>query len=362
MAKSAPNTKVEDVLSSVRRLVSEEIPRNERPVLPEGAGALVLTNAQRIESNASVRIAGRTLEERIAELEAAVGETANDDEFEPDGSEDQAQHRPDRIVYTRPPESAESDQMQRNTLRLSQIALIDTGPDTEEADEQVDVPLPFRSKAGVASDDDGTPGEPSEAPMAEDVKETLTAAEVHIFTSPDDEIERIEARLNGEPEPVRPAEPKLETPHTEEDKDEVPVLAETQGEDNPPEDQELSEDDVVITPVIEEDAPDSDSADVLELSSEATDAAFQADLEDAVAASVNIEDDEPEAMGVETDIAEEAIEDAVIDVLDEEDLRPIVARMVREELQGELGERITRNVRKLVRREILRALAARDAE
>ena len=46
--------------------------------------------------------------------------------------------------------------------------------------------------------------------------------------------------------------------------------------------------------------------------------------------------------------------------LDEEALRELVSEMVRSELQGELGDRITRNVRKLVRREIHRALASRD--
>lgn len=46
--------------------------------------------------------------------------------------------------------------------------------------------------------------------------------------------------------------------------------------------------------------------------------------------------------------------------LDEDGLRDLVASIVREELQGPLGERITRNVRKLVRREIHRALAAHD--
>lgn len=50
------------------------------------------------------------------------------------------------------------------------------------------------------------------------------------------------------------------------------------------------------------------------------------------------------------------------DVLDEEALRDLVSDIVREELQGALGERITRNVRKLVRREIHRALAAQDLE
>lgn len=47
-------------------------------------------------------------------------------------------------------------------------------------------------------------------------------------------------------------------------------------------------------------------------------------------------------------------------LLDDEALRQMVADIVREELQGALGERITRNVRKLVRREIQIALAARD--
>lgn len=46
--------------------------------------------------------------------------------------------------------------------------------------------------------------------------------------------------------------------------------------------------------------------------------------------------------------------------LDEDSLRELVADIVRSELQGALGERITRNVRKLVRREIHRALAAQD--
>lgn len=49
-------------------------------------------------------------------------------------------------------------------------------------------------------------------------------------------------------------------------------------------------------------------------------------------------------------------------ILDEEALRDLVAEIVRQELQGALGERITRNVRKLVRREIHRALAAQELE
>ncbi|RLJ60542.1 hypothetical protein BCF46_0744 [Litoreibacter meonggei] len=49
-------------------------------------------------------------------------------------------------------------------------------------------------------------------------------------------------------------------------------------------------------------------------------------------------------------------------VIDEAVLRDLVAEIVRQELTGELGERITRNVRKLVRREIHRALLTREFE
>ncbi len=49
-------------------------------------------------------------------------------------------------------------------------------------------------------------------------------------------------------------------------------------------------------------------------------------------------------------------------ILDEEALRDLVSEIVRSELQGALGERITRNVRKLVRREIHRALTAQELE
>lgn len=65
-------------------------------------------------------------------------------------------------------------------------------------------------------------------------------------------------------------------------------------------------------------------------------------------------------------------EDAVMDpadaddaddgFIDEDALRDMVVAILREELRGELGDRITHNVRKLVRREINRALTAQDFE
>jgi hypothetical protein len=47
-------------------------------------------------------------------------------------------------------------------------------------------------------------------------------------------------------------------------------------------------------------------------------------------------------------------------ILDEARLRAMVRDILRQELQGPLGERITHNIRKLVRAEIARALAARE--
>jgi len=49
-------------------------------------------------------------------------------------------------------------------------------------------------------------------------------------------------------------------------------------------------------------------------------------------------------------------------LLNDEDLRTLISAIVREELQGTTGERITRSVRKLVRNEINRAMATRELE
>lgn len=46
--------------------------------------------------------------------------------------------------------------------------------------------------------------------------------------------------------------------------------------------------------------------------------------------------------------------------IEDDELAGLVRRMITEELRGELGEQVTRNIRKLVRSEIDRALAAKD--
>ena len=68
---------------------------------------------------------------------------------------------------------------------------------------------------------------------------------------------------------------------------------------------------------------------------------------------------EPDTSGQTEPVDDDDLDDSA-GFVSEELLREIVRDMIRDELQGTLGERITRNVRKLVRAEISRALASRD--
>ena len=76
----------------------------------------------------------------------------------------------------------------------------------------------------------------------------------------------------------------------------------------------------------------------------------------------NAEGDNAETVEVDVEPQQATSSQVVDELLDENALRDIVRETVREELQGALGERITRNVRKLIRSEIHRALAAQELE
>jgi hypothetical protein len=90
------------VLESIRRLLSDGQPveRKSGAAPVTGSEKLLLTPALRVGETApepQVTAAAWSLEERIAELEAAVGDRP--DEWEPDGSEDVDQERPNRFVF-----------------------------------------------------------------------------------------------------------------------------------------------------------------------------------------------------------------------------------------------------------------------
>ena len=103
-------------------------------------------------------------------------------------------------------------------------------------------------------------------------------------------------------------------------------------------------------------------------------APYEDAMDEAVVEESNVlhaEDAWPQSQACQTPVAEEvATSTAVVQTfaqddtpaleIDEETLRQMVVDIVRQELQGALGERITRNVRKLVRREIHRMLISQD--
>ncbi len=398
MADSAPDPKVEDVLSSVRRLVSQELPKREvsKPVVPD-AGALVLTSKDRIEADPKARHETRSLEERIAELEAAVDNSSS--EFEPDGSEDQSQHRPDRIVFTRPRPSDEV-RRRRTTLRLSEIALIETGPAVEvETEKEPQVAFRHEPARPREKQDVQKSAGADEAPMAEDVP-TLPAstAELHAFSDdPDDVVARIEARIEqgGEAPQSLPIEaPAAKATNDPEDDarftaalSAAVAASQLVGESDESSDNEtgdtLRPEDAAAPVAAEEktnaaelsvsgpagatrraqlvrDAAVSPSIIAAEPSTEA-----KPQLEVAQAGETPPEaEQEPVGQkgGSASDSATATAAAALDELPTEEALRLLVARLMREELQGKLGERMTQNIRKLVRREVKRVLEARNLD
>lgn len=94
----------------------------------------------------------------------------------------------------------------------------------------------------------------------------------------------------------------------------------------------------------------------------ATEAATDADTAWADAAEADVIAELSDEIETEAILRMDSASDFEERAFDEEMMRDLVRDMIREELQGTLGERITRNVRKLVRAEIARALAVRDFE
>lgn len=308
----------------------------------------MLTDAQRVERPVSKGLAAKSLEDRIAELEAAV--SSREDEYEPDGSEDQAQHRPDRIVYTRPPTEAEQASARNDALRLNRLSLVEPAdvPDAEDDIEQSVETVAFRHTAPREEPDTSATTEADqEAPMAEDVAEPRRErAEVRPFHDPDAMLDRFGARMDA-----GDVQPAVVDTHPD-GFSEQPATFET--------DVDVVEEQPVEALSSEAVAPDSQD-----------DPEFEEALNEALHskpdAAEPVEAEEPgKPLDAETEQADPvpvaAVSEISLDDIDEDVLRPIVAKLIREELQGELGERITRNVRKLVRREILRAINAREFE
>jgi hypothetical protein len=317
MPDSMSNTEIEDVLSSIRRLVTEDHGPIQRQTAPS-ADKLVLTPALRIQPSPSevrpsfgasepLRLvaalgpdpSGPPSHQAAAALEAAL--QGHRDDWEPDGTE--------VVASTR--WSVEWD-------------------------------------ATIADEADAPGREPRDAPVAEALKPPSSLAEAE------------EA-----PAGQGAAEDDIWDDFLAEHRS-APLLAAKQAEPWRPARHRGAETDGVGAGPVEtaSDRSAEPSADV----------APNATAEPAVAMVLSdmdgeAEDDDsawsasapldPQDARLDDGLSGPAAED-VLPNLDEELLRDLIRDVLREELQGELGERITRNVRKLVRAELARALTARD--
>lgn len=380
MAESVSDQKVEDMLSSVRRLVSSELPRNQRPRMKETGSALVLTEAHRVEPKAPIQgQRGMTLEERIAELEAAVAGQSS--EWEPDGSEDQDEHRPDRIVF-RPSRQRDEDEARR-PLRLSEISKIETGPAVEDTQPSAESADGLDSVA--VSFDRGEYSPASAEDAAADGQSAVVTAEVDPKKDP-----APPAELAGDPfadaiaRDVAAVVAEMSKTAAMEDNDFQAVLAEavldpaeTRSTDRqvagqPESLEEAAQDrvedvgadhEVASTPLeVSADAAHEESEP--QTAPEVGDPAPDVDAHEeqgAHSASLATGDDTSREQRAR-DLAGEDVGTENLLTLTPQQLRLLISSMIRDELQGELGERITRNVRKLVRQEVHRALSVRDLE
>ncbi len=188
MPDPVKNAEIEDVLSSIRRLVADDAPAPmEPPATPkaEGADKLVLTPALRIqpqeskaEEPAKAEAAPTddweevTLEDRIAELEAAVA--SSDEEYEPDGSE---------LEASAP--AMDLSAFEDDTFELSPEHVVAPEPEPEaEAVEEVEVEEPEVAEAEAAEAVEDAVEEAGEEP-AEAMSET---SEDNVF---DDELSEV---------------------------------------------------------------------------------------------------------------------------------------------------------------------------
>jgi hypothetical protein len=361
------NVEIEDVLSSIRRLVSEETHvlkarKPDRLMLtpafrvaePKAAAAMPTAEARPVaevrpvaEAKARLEPSARvSLEDRIAALEAQIGGTADD--FEPDGSEDQAQHIPRsmfRTVRDEPPAPPE----------VEAPAAEEPAAHALEA-EFVFVANKPTSAAEVLAALERKVAERAQGPsIAERFAEPLT--DLDAAPARPDTVLPTRPGVAAEGRAARPSRPELvaDAPRADvvdEPTDDVPteaVVVEGSTAPVPPDEAEATG-----TPrpeVVAEAPPDPDPLEVLRAALPGSPEPDEVDdlLADGASATPVRRD---AGMSVQ-------VEEALID---EEALREIVGSLVREELRGELGERITRNVRRLIRREIHRALTLQGME
>lgn len=405
MSDPQTNPDIEDVLSSIRRLVSEHAKpaQTARGHVPEDdAGRLVLTPAL-----------------RVAEPERDIGPALSPD----DEASGEAETPTERAAWAGDAEGDPSDPEGANegepALDLGAWAEEadsegeDAGPTDQEAEDDAEAETPPEDAARDAGQDGSdAPGDDDAPDAAAWMYDADTAPGASVppdggrpHASLEATIAELEAVINRSGERWEPEADDAVLEHTEAmpwedwtgdeeatDSVSAPEEARAHGDDIGAADASAPDDDAIPAqkaPEVTEDSDDPDWTDAAEearaampddadMSAAQEEPTEEAEHWDAPAdpgpepygahvhrlhgrpENIGYPDDEDELPPVSSEAFDLFNDDEA--VLDEDMLRDLVAEIVRQELQGALGERITRNVRKLVRREIHRALASQELE
>ncbi|MEM9584985.1 MAG: hypothetical protein AAGA08_17880 [Pseudomonadota bacterium] len=392
---------VEDVLSSIRRLVTDTSKeRRERDEVaetsePAEAGsrpdALVLTSALRIDEPEAPETSAEnvTTPSELESLRRAVLGDYDDDEDEPD-LQIEASASTTAPWSAKPPEDYYEDEpVEPLDAPVSEFST-DTpeedsddetsseahAEDTADVEETVDVleeELEQDAQASAIETEEAelqdTDAE-RQSPSAEE--HAAPSAEIHAFDAgafeaiADDAEQDEDLAADAPSEDIEEhAEKVADAEELSEDDDAAEAAEDAVAELDEP---EPAHDEITGAEThdpqeeLAEFETHSDGHDEVETVGIASFLRSSAQPRDGLAAGFDVEepdtatmfdDDEDDAPKVDLGDMDEA-------VIDEEMLRDLVAEIVREELTGAMGERITRNVRKLVRREIHRAMVARE--
>ena len=386
---------IEDVLASVRRLVSDHAPSRDEAAqaelpapmsdvapAPAQAEALVLTPSFRVTDPEDPWVPVQTSEEAETPLEEGASaedlvsdivtadatpetvESVSDDaDWQPDdrlasfdavGDADAAS-MPQEWVDDHSDEASEDDIA--DLIRLDGSDATTSDFESETGDENWPESGVEAALLTLVARRDPAP-EAKEQPEAEATNDDTETAEASVAETPEDsdvlklvpEMEDDEAQDEVTSDDVAAdTVPSQGDVHLDPEHQDEAIEAETEIVDA---EADSSPD---VTPIFAR-AAEGDTAEiVIDELAEDESTAEDALTEDAPAEEPPVEDlgDTPSPFTFpETDEG----------ILDEDTLREIIVDVVREELQGVLGQRITRNVRKMVRREIRLALAAEDLE
>ncbi|RWR30810.1 hypothetical protein D2T29_11690 [Sinirhodobacter populi] len=372
--KAENDREIEDVLASIRRLVSQDSKPEPRPaVVAVSAEAppvvaqpdadtdgsfLLLTPAQRIgeaPQTAPVPPAESTLVDELSRLENSIAEMEASVSA---ASADLPERAPvAEIAETNVISIAPAPRVQVEAPREVAEA---KAPVAEAVEEVVaSAPVAAQEPAGVPQPEPVAVSVPAAEPVA--VAEPEPAGAPALTTAPEDVGMPAELEADAEPEAASEAEPIAASAVVAElepaAEPEVIAEAEPVAASVPAVEAGSVADEPVEEPVTEEPVADEAVAD-------------EPMTEEAIAEEPRVGmprfaihrggiDEDLRAPFQEVDDEEDQSE---LPGIDEDALRVLVARLIREELQGVLGQKITQNVRKLVRREIQRSLIGTDFE